>query len=776
MLQQLLRFSVRHPRTIVTVVAAVTLCAALFIPGIELRLDGRSLIPRDHPSMLASDRAAEIFGLRDLVVLAVRNEDGGIYTPAGLQLLAEISDALARVDGVNPLTVASLATLPRVSINDDVIDLRPLLSPAAPHDAAVVEQVRRETETFALNNGVLVSRDNRAAAIYADVEADADRETVRRGVEALVKRHRRAPFQLAFSGTAMAQAEMGAAAARDLARLIPIVLLVTGVILTVAFRHPLPAIVTLTEVAISLVWTTGLMGARHEQVFVTTLALPVVLLVIGVSDDLYLLKRYFSAVRLGGGRPREDLLLESIQAVRTPLLLTSLTTMIGLLSLLATSIEPQRVFGLYGAVSVACSALFTFTLVPALLVLAPAPRMPGGIAPTPRAERQMMALLRLIGRAGSRRIVFGAAAIVIVAGALATRLHIEDSWIRNLPPQSPTVQGDAAINQWLAGTNTVEILFDSGRTDGFLEPEALAALGTIEQALLASPAVGAVQSVHSEVIRLTAALSGTSVADYRSGLASGGTLLTKREITQAVVLLDSLGRSPLADRLDREYRRARMTVFVRSANYSRIADVLAIVHASDPQFGAARIVPFGDGWIGHATIGLLVRGQVSSIGIAVLSNTAVLAILFRSFAAALVAIAPVAVGILVVFGGLAAAGVPLGTANSMFAAIALGVGADFSIHLTAACRQGVRCGLGPAAAVHDAVMTTGPAIATSAVALPAGFLVLLFSAVLPNRELGLLIAVSMVTCATMALVLVPALMLLVTSRPARREEPAVTRT
>src|SRR5205807_519078 len=107
------------------------------------------------------------------------------------------------------------------------------------------------------------------------------------------------------------------------------------------------------------------------------------------------------------------------------------------------------------------------------------------------------------------------AALGLIAGILATslvlvatRLKIEDNWVGNLPSENATVRGDRAINRRLAGTNTLDLLFDSGRPDGFLDPRVFQALSQVEKGLAASPRVGAVESTYRDVAMVEAALEG----------------------------------------------------------------------------------------------------------------------------------------------------------------------------------------------------------------------------------------------------------------------------
>ena len=52
---RLLRFFVRHPHVVITVAGAINLCAFVFIPRIQLQLDGRSLIPSNLPQFAEGD-------------------------------------------------------------------------------------------------------------------------------------------------------------------------------------------------------------------------------------------------------------------------------------------------------------------------------------------------------------------------------------------------------------------------------------------------------------------------------------------------------------------------------------------------------------------------------------------------------------------------------------------------------------------------------------------------------------------------------------------------
>jgi predicted RND superfamily exporter protein len=434
-----------------------------------------------------------------------------------------------------------------------------------------------------------------------------------------------------------------------------------------------------------------------------------------------------------------------------------------LLSLTLTGIQPLRVFGLYGAVAILFSSLFTFTLVPALLIVMK-PRLPAERRKRSRRRRAMFTLVGALSRIGPVRLLLLIFAAAVGAGLLGTRVSVDDSWVKNLPHKSDVALGDGSLNNLLAGTTTIELMLDSN--EGFTEPKNLVVLGAIEETVRAIPYVGGVHSAFTEIVRATAALKNLDYNDFRASVLKNEASLTREEIERALSLMAS-ARRPRIHLFASIFNSARVTIFIRSASYERIERVLS--SASSAGFSASdgrfELRPFGDGWISYLTVQLLVRGQVYSIAFALLTDLLVLSIVFRSFRAALTAVIPVGFSVLVVFAVLAATGTPLGIANSMFAGIAIGIGLDFSIHLTTAYQQGISRGLRASKSLLRAVVNTGPAIITSAAAISAGFSVLVLSEVTPNVQLGLMISLSLLICAIATLVLVPSLVLVRRQRP-----------
>jgi predicted RND superfamily exporter protein len=147
--------------------------------------------------------------------------------------------------------------------------------------------------------------------------------------------------------------------------------------------------------------------------------------------------------------------------------------------------------------------------------------------------------------------------------------------------------------------------------------------------------------------------------------------------------------------------------------------------------------------------------QFRSLGFALGLVTLILSVAFRSIRAGLLASAPTAMAMLIIYGGMGAAGVHLDIGTSMLASLIIGAGVDYAVHLMsawyaqdhetldmAACRASVR---------------VGPAIWTNALMVAVGFFVLTLGDARPLKNVGGLTAAAMIVAALVTFLLIPVL-------------------
>lgn len=149
------------------------------------------------------------------------------------------------------------------------------------------------------------------------------------------------------------------------------------------------------------------------------------------------------------------------------------------------------------------------------------------------------------------------------------------------------------------------------------------------------------------------------------------------------------------------------------------------------------------------------KNQRNSLIIALITVALVLSLRFRSLQAGLLATAPTAAALVLVYGGMAALGIRLDIGTSMLASLVIGAGVDYAVHLLSAWQA--RPDEPPAAGAVRGVARAGAAIWTNALAVSCGFFVLTLGDARPLRNVGGLTAAAMLIAAGCTFVVLPLL-------------------
>ena len=143
--------------------------------------------------------------------------------------------------------------------------------------------------------------------------------------------------------------------------------------------------------------------------------------------------------------------------------------------------------------------------------------------------------------------------------------------------------------------------------------------------------------------------------------------------------------------------------------------------------------------------------------------------LLRSLAKGIYATMPIIATIIILFGFMGLTGIPLDIATVLVASIALGIGIDYSIHIITHFNHSLNGNGGDVKkALEETIMISGKAIIINVVSVAAGFLVLLFSELVPLQNFGLLVALSMIGSGLGALTLLPVILILHYRRKEKR--------
>ncbi len=126
----------------------------------------------------------------------------------------------------------------------------------------------------------------------------------------------------------------------------------------------------------------------------------------------------------------------------------------------------------------------------------------------------------------------------------------------------------------------------------------------------------------------------------------------------------------------------------------------------------------------------------------------------------LLTVLPVAAVVVFLFAFMVIVGIPLGPVTATLAAVVIGVGVDYTIHITHRFLDFRREGLDTGKAITATLATTGAALVVSGLTTGIGFAVLLLSSLIPFQQLGALLIVAVVGSGLVSILVLPSMLVL----------------
>jgi len=757
------RFITRWPKTIILLGLLLIVMAGSFVPSMQKDTRSDAFMPPDHPALIYRDQVKDIFGLKDPMVIAVVNDKAeGVFNPQTLTLVNWLTDAVTKLENIDPERVTSLATENDIIGTEDGMLVNPFLQPM-PQSQADADKVRAAVMDFPLYLGSLVAKDGNATLIVAELIDQSQAQAV---YDSLLKLTATAPVQngesIYIAGEGAVSGYMGSYIDADAQRLNPIAGLIITLVLFIAFRTLrgtlLPNLVVLATVASAL----GVMAAFNVPFFVITNALPVVLIGIAVADSIHIFSQYYEEISRTPNDASRDIVLRTMLHMWRPITLTTLTTMAGFLGLsLASVMPPMSYFGWFAMLGVAVAWLYSLTVVPAFLTILKIKPSKSYRTSTHTGAPKNDFFANLVSAMGrgvikAPRTVLLVALFVAVSGLFAaSTLELNESRITIFQKDEPIVTADTVINRQFDGANYVDIVIDTPEKEDLFKPENLHRIEALQNFVTTLDHVNGSTSMVDYLKQMNRALHEDQFDEYR--------LPEEADLIAQYFLLYSASGDPtdFDQVVDYDYRLANVRVRMDSSLYTNEKVVVeAIEQYLGENFNTTEISANVSGRVNidYHWIKRLSESHFGSVAVSMLLVWLMASLSFRSVVAGMVTVIPVAFSILLIYAVMGVFNIWLAVGTSMFAAIAIGLGVDFAVHTVERLSTLIReQKLSIDEAIAALYPTTGRALLFNFAALSLGFGVLVTSEVVPLIRFGSLVAVAVSVSFIASMTVLPAL-------------------
>ncbi|HSA21479.1 MAG TPA: MMPL family transporter [Myxococcota bacterium] len=722
-------------------------------------LDPDRTLPPEHPLVILGNRITEVFGGKNVVVVGLEVRDGTIYDQATLNRVKRITDRARDIPGVIPSNILSLSAVNVKDITgtEDGMQIRRVMA-EVPGDEQGITALRERVRSNDLVHGLLVSADEKMTLVIIDfssTEKPGGFAGIHRRVSEIIEPEQDTNTAIHLAGLPIQLHQMEVYSER-MKYVFPLALLVIALLLYGVFRTVQGMIIPLLTAILSVVWGLGIMGLIGWALDPFNVMTPILILAIGAGHSVQILKRYYEEFhRL---RDNRAAVIESTSRIGLAMLTAGIVAATGFASLITFRVPTFSAFGMLTASGILSALVIEMTFIPAIRALLRAPDEAhlGKEQRTRIFDPFLSALAGWINGGKSKYIVGVFVAVVALALAGISQLVIENGLSTFFAGSSRVMQDMEAINAEGAGAFVVQVLVEGKGEDALKDPQALREMERIQEFAASQPGVGKVVSLVDFMKKMNKALNGD---DPRFEVLPD----TSELIAQYLLLYSMSGDPGDFDRVvDFGYQRSVITIYYRYDTYLKIKALTDSIegfiatHLAGSQLtyrvggGIANMLPLTE---------VIIQGKIKNILQVCGVIFGVASVVFLSLLGGLLVLLPLLIAVLANLGLMGLAGIEMSVSTATITAMALGIGADYSIYFMFRIREELSRGESWARSLEISEMNSGKAILFVATSVALGYACMCASGFLVHIHLGTLVPVTMLVSSLGALTIMPAILM-----------------
>ena len=732
--------------------------------------DSKVFFSEDNPQLIAYEKLEEVYTDDDNILIAIEATKGSIFERNNLSAIVDLVDRSwqvpfsFRVDGLtnyqytrakgDNLYVSNLVEDPASLTTQDLERIKQI----AIQDPIIGNRLINESGTVAGINIVAslpndpVAQDSTVNFVRAMVEDWEDENP---------------QLKTYLSGNVMLSAAFSETAQEDQQTLVPLVFLAFLIIIGLTTRSFTGTVASLIVIFLSISCALALAALLGIDLTAASANTPIVITTLAIADSIHILITVIATMKKGA--TKQEAIIESLRVNFLPVFLTSITTIIGFLSLNTGDVPPYADFGNISAMGMFFAFTFSILTLPALLAI-----MPMRV----KVEEEEQSKAGFYSRlsewvAGNRKTVFaGSVAIFIIGAFFTSRNDISDQVLEYFDTRIQFRNDSDFINQNLTGIYNLEFSIPAGESGGINNPEYLENLEKFKGYVEQQPEVIHVSSFSTIAQKVNKAMHGDSTRYY--------TIPSSREAAAQYLLIYELSLPyglDLNNQVDVDKSETRFTITLEDISSAEMLAFTARLEnwlsKNAPTYMEATGIsyPVIFAYLSKRQIDSLILGSI----ISAILITLIISISFKDLRYGVISMIPNIAPAVIGFGiwYLMYGMVNLGM-TAVFG-MTLGIIVDYTVHFLAKyLRAKKEFGYGTLEAIHYSYTTVGKAIVVTTVVLCTGFLILTFSSFLLNSALAAITIIILIAALLVDFIALPGALLLFEKKPSQTQTSVKT--
>jgi hypothetical protein len=727
---------------IIIAVVGLTVFFSYQAKDLHINSDIISSLPDDDPAARLYKEIGTQFGGNDMGMIVLETDN--VFKAEVIQHIKQITDSLKYTNGVS--TVTSLTNILDIKSSEWGIEIGKLVDEYdLPVEQSQLDSLKNYVFSKEMYRGAVVSEDGTATAIMFTLLPDENKQAIAKKIKDKIEALD-LPETMYFGGLPMMMNDINDLIVSDIVWLIPIVFLVIAIILLLSFKSFRGVLLPLLTAGLAVVWTIGIMAVTGYELTIISNIIPVVLLAVGSAYTIHVL----NSINHNKLADRKQALVQSLRYIMIPVILAAVTTAIGFVSFVfGAYLTMIKDFGIFTAVGTLIALILSLFFVPALISGLSMYRKKTVIEneekQTILTDKILLPLVKFLFKHPKYTLTGWGVLLMLCIGGIfmiQTSVNMADYFKKD----NPTRVAEDVMQKKFGGSLPVFVVFEGDMQS----PEVLKMMISTEHFMKEDPNIEITQSVADLIEQMNDAMGeGKKIPDDKAKIEQLWFLLDGQEVMPQLVnddLTKGIIQSKFASVNSKE-----LEVF--TAKMNRFIEDNPNEHCKIELTGMPSVyVKLNSS---------LINSQYNSLLIAIIMVVLIVGLILRSATKGIFAAIPVVATIIVLFGFMGITGIPLDIATVLVASIALGIGIDYSIHVITGFNKHLISHGVAEKAIEETILLSGQAVIINVISVSAGFLVLLFSQIVPLQNFGLLVAISMFGSGFGALTLLPVILILV---------------
>ena len=264
----------------------------------------------------------------------------------------------------NIINISSIFNLPHITRHDDLTVVEQLIP-----DKLITTKnfpiIKQRLQKNKQANDNLIAANNTLTISHVSLNLIQPNTKIASTLNNLIRKYNKPPYEFGFVGSTTFDNTVQQILKHEIISLLLISYAVIILICFILFKKFIALILPVLTSTIAIIWTLGILGYCHIPLNYFSSSIPVMLVVVGSTEDIFLLSAYFKGKKIYN--KNIFAIKYMLNNVSYSIILTSITTTIGFLSFAFLSVPVFQQWGLAISIGLFLNGLITLIFAPVII-------------------------------------------------------------------------------------------------------------------------------------------------------------------------------------------------------------------------------------------------------------------------------------------------------------------------------------------------------------------------------------------------------------------------